>query len=154
MNVICFLTWMGSSAPWTMPQNQNGQPCSLSFSDKSFKACPAWMAPPMKVNPHHNEQTVLLIPQHYRISVVEMEDKHQQYLTAAFDLHCMWAGSERTTRYHVEVLQHFMGWQWMDDMVPRQNVETFHGLAVNRRHDTMLKCCNISFSVSLLQKMP
>jgi hypothetical protein len=25
---------------------------------------------------------------------------------------------------------------------------------VNRRHDTMLKCCNISFSVSLLQKMP
>jgi hypothetical protein len=54
---------------------------------------------------------VLLIPQHYRISVVEMEDEHQQYLTAALDLHCMWAGSERMAQYHVDVLQHFMGWQ-------------------------------------------
>jgi hypothetical protein len=29
---------------------------SLSFSEKSLKACPAWMALPVKVNPHHNEQ--------------------------------------------------------------------------------------------------
>jgi hypothetical protein len=39
-----------------IPQTQNGEPCFL-FSEKSLKACPAWMALPMKVNPHHNEQT-------------------------------------------------------------------------------------------------
>ena len=86
----------------------------------------------------------LLIPQHYRISVVEMEDKHQQYLTAALDLHCTWAGSERTTWYHVETLQHFMRWQWTDDMVPCQSAATFHGLAVNGQHGTTSKHCNIS----------
>jgi len=64
------------------------------------------------------------------------------------------AGSEWTTWYHVEVLQHFMCWQWTDDMVPCRSAATFHGLAVNGRHGTMSKCCNISFSVSSLQTMP
>jgi len=35
---------------------------SLSFSEKFLKACPAWMALPMKVNPHHNEQTSSVNP--------------------------------------------------------------------------------------------
>jgi hypothetical protein len=36
------------------------------------------------------------------------------------------AGSERMAWYHVDVLQHFMGWQWTDGTVPCRRAVTFH----------------------------
>jgi len=60
----------------------------------------------------------------------------------------LWAGSELMARYHVEVLQHFMGWQWMDSTIPCRSAATFYGLAVNGQYDTMSKCCNILWAGS------
>ena len=126
-----FLYMVGIICP--MPQTQNEQPCwpcSNSFSEKSLKACPAWMALPMKVNAHHNEQTSSVNP-----STLQDFSSRDGRQTPTVSYSCTW-------------LALYVGWQWMDHMVPCRGVATFYGLAVNGKHDTMSKCCNILWAGS------
>ena len=116
-----------------MPQTQNGQPCwpcSLPFAEKSLKTCPAWMALPMKANPHHNEQTTSV-----NSSTSQDISSGDGRQTPTVSYSCTW-------------LALYVSWQWVDDMVPCQSAAPFHGLAVKGRHITMSKCCNISWAGS------
>jgi len=111
VNVICFFTQMGSSAPCLIPQTQNGQPCwlcALFFSEQSLKACPAWMALPMKANPHHNEQTSSVNPS--TLQDVSSSDGRQT----------------PTVSYSCTGLALYVGWQWMYSTVPCPSAATFH----------------------------
>jgi len=140
-----FLYMVGIICP--MPQTQNGQPCwpcSNTFSEKSLKACPAWMALPMKVNAHHNEQTSSVNP-----STLQDFSSRDGKQTPTVSYSCTWLAMYVGWQWMDHMvpcrgLQHFTGWQWTDSTIPCRSAAIFYGLAVNGQHNTMLnfKVCH------------
>jgi len=125
-----FLHMDGVICPMLHVPNPKGSTMLTTLSLFFWEACPAWMDLPMKVNPHHNEQAISVNPS--TLQDISSRDGRQ---TPTVSYSCTW-------------LALYVGWQWTDNMVPRRNAATFHALAVNRRHGTMSKCCNISWAGS------